>query len=283
MIVGFVAGDNRPGQNYITATLDAGSQRPGGVGTPYGDVPVVHGSIAGVEAVCVHAFGVDDDVPSHQLNFPAQALAMWKLGVDVVVTYNGFGGLKPEFPVGSVIVPSDIIDEVHAKPYSIFPQGLGGWVRVDVGDDAGGPFCAAKRPAMVAAAAAVSRDIGRTFIDHARMVVVPGPRLETRSEIDDKHAHYADIIGTNMVPRAWYFRELGICYVAFCTITDFAGRLKTRKWANLPEDVVADIMRRFVQTLPAHQDDCPCRQEWREETLPKLRKSFWGRMVQDSK
>ncbi len=82
---------------------------------------------------------------------------------------------------------------------------------------------------MRAAAESVLRMHGIAYQAQGTYVCTQGPRAETPAEVRRLRSWGGDLVGMTMVPEVFLARELEMCYVALCCVTDYAEGIKKRE------------------------------------------------------
>ena len=201
--------------------------------TPYGEPSgaLTVGRICGTEVVFLARHGYGHTIPPHEVNYRANLWALKDFGVDRIVSVATVGGIKPELPAGSLVVPHQLIDYTWGRPHTFVISGAKPVTHLDFTD----PYCSAMRQDILRAAA--HKQIG--IRDGGVYAVAQGPRLETAAEIDRFERDGCDMVGMTGMPEAYLARELDICYAAIgVVVNDAAGRGASRN--GIREE---DIMR----------------------------------------
>lgn len=279
---------------HIDAVLDPGSVEMGGVQGLGGNQHVAkYGTIAGIPAVGLYSFGYPGDtfdgeqpnprrhlfVSSHETNLKSPWAAFYRLHVQVVVSFNGWGSLHGEVrPKGSIGVLRDLVDLGHIGPTTVYPPDFG-WVRVEVGEPVGGPFCTEYVDVMASVLESLyGGQTARSYFTDGILVNCNGPRNETKAEIAFFRS-LGNLVGTNG-RRFTYGREFGLSSVALCYASDEPGRHSSSQWGSIPLPEVGEVMRRFAKKLPP-PTDCACKKEFRVQ-MARLANGFWPNFVHDN-
>jgi 5'-methylthioadenosine phosphorylase len=146
------------------------------------------------------------------VNYRANVWALKDLGVERIVAWTGPGSLTPEFRVGDLVLPEDLIDMTRNRPTTFFEDKGIGILRQSP------TFC----PTL---AAVLEQVLGEMALMRARgavYVVSEGPRLETRAEARARRAMGGDLVGMTLAPEAFLARELEMCYQPVAYVTAWA-------------------------------------------------------------
>jgi len=192
------------------------------VETPFGPSAPIHTARAGgleVLALCRHG-DKGYEVSAPFVNYRANIWALKEMGVERIVAWSGPGAVDRSIPIGSILVPGDIIDETRGRPSTFF-EGRGiGFIRQNPA------FCPELAQALRASIEAVQ--------GHCRMgdvyVCTQGPRLETAAEIRKYASFGAGLVGMTLAPEVFLARELEMCYCPVCYVTNYAEGIADRPY-----------------------------------------------------
>lgn len=177
------------------------------VRTPYGDpsAPLAVGTVAGRSVAFVPRHGPHHEYPPHAINYRANAWALRSLGVRQVLAPCAVGGLRESVAPGDLVVPDQLVDRTVRRDGSFVDSGA---VHLPFAD----PYC----PGVSAALAGAADDVraGGT------MVIIEGPRFNTRAESQQCAAQGWDLVNMTGAPEAALAREMGQCYAALALVTD---------------------------------------------------------------
>ncbi|WP_125775740.1 S-methyl-5'-thioadenosine phosphorylase [Antribacter gilvus] len=229
------------------------------VETPYGppsEAPA-RGILGGREVVFVPRHGADHRFPPHRVPSRANLWALRALGVRQVVTTCAVGGLVPEVPAGTLVLPDQVIDRTWGREHTYY-DALGPVVHVPFAE----PFCPRGRAVALAAAQAGELPVA----DRGTMVVVQGPRFSSRAESVRNARDGGTIVNMTAMPETALARELALCCTTLALVTDAdagveGGEHVTQEavFAAYARNMaaVAGIVEATVAALP--DDDCACR------------------------
>jgi 5'-methylthioadenosine phosphorylase len=184
------------GTSLLFSTLPKLEKRT--VDTPFGNVEVLAGDI-------VMLMRHQHDRPPHRINFRANLAALALSGVTRIVAFGSSGSLKPEIPVGSIVIPTDyasVSDIPSVHDHAIVH------VRPEL----------SREMAEQLARLIPSAQLGGVYVQ------TRGPRIETVSEVNAL-AEYADVVGMTVASEATLACELGMDFAAVCTIENMANGL----------------------------------------------------------
>lgn len=189
--------------------------------------------------VLVPRHGPGHSVAAHLVDHHANLRALESLDCFSVVGVCSTGSLKPDLPVGSVVLPDDVFAPgIHPT----FP-GVNAGHRV--------PTIDAVLRAMLLEAWVTTQPGEAAPIDGGVYAQATGPRFETPSEVRFLAAN-ADLVGMTMASEFFLAVELGIRYAAICSVDNLANGLGG---VALDPAILADHgkanARRIARTLGA--------------------------------
>ena len=200
MRLGIIGGTNLFGTK--TEFLEAANERE--VDTKYGTVYLI--SAADDDVVFIPRHGKTRNIPPHRMNYKANLAAFRDLGVENIIGVTSVGSLKRDIKPQSLVVPHDYISLCSIPTF--YDDEL---VHVTSGLDK------QLRTAIIE----VATDFDAAVITRGVYFQTPGPRLETRAEIDFIR-NYADVIGMNMASEATLAKELGLRYANISSVDNYA-------------------------------------------------------------
>lgn len=184
--------------------------------TPYGKTssPIITGMYGDQEIVVLHRHGVNNALPSFQVNFKANIYALHELGCDKILATSECGSLREELSTGEFVIFDQFIDlttqselsfsdkmDIEKLNHSAFHK----------------PFADEIRDYLIQAA------VTNGVTTHTKGVVmaVDGPRQSTRAESNLYRNLGADVINTSTTQEAILAHELNIKYGALSLCTYF--------------------------------------------------------------
>ena len=205
--------------------------------TPYGDPsgPLLTGRVQGCELHFLARHGEAHHLAPHQVNYRANLWALHQAGARRIIGINTVGAIA-ELPLGSVVVPDQLIDYSWGREHS-FSSG-GEVLHIDFTV----PFDEGLRTALIDAA----RALDLSCIEAATYAATQGPRLETAAEVDRLERDGCDIVGMTLMPEAALARELGIAYACCSVVVNAAAG---RGGGASIDDQVAASRAKGVETL----------------------------------
>ncbi|MDI6827217.1 MAG: MTAP family purine nucleoside phosphorylase [Armatimonadota bacterium] len=189
-------------------------ERIGSVQTPFGESQPIYRILDGdINYLFLSRHGEEGyRVSATFVNYCANIWALKELGAGRVIGWSGPGAINTNLRLGQFVLPDDVIDETKRRTYTFF-EGMGvGFVRQNP------VFCSDLQDVALKAMVKLGLDIrlGGTY------VCTEGPRLETPAEIRKYKLFGADMVGMTLVPEVFLAKELEMCYVPICYITNYA-------------------------------------------------------------
>jgi len=198
------------------------------------------------------------------VNYRANIYALKEQGVSRILAWSGPGAIDNSLQVGEYVVPHDLIDQTRGRESSFF-KGTGlGFIRQHP------VFC----PELYDSAVVTFSRLGLAYRPQGVYVCTEGPRLETAAEIKVMRTWGGALVGMTIAPECFLARELEMCYLPICYVTNYAEGVRERP--TRPGEVFAGLMAeaereasdeavsRFFEiaamlfhTLPGEQR-CPC-------------------------
>ena len=215
------------------------------VHTPYGDPSglLTVGTLVGHPFLFLARHGDGHTIAPHQVNYRANIWALREHGAKGIVSVASVGGIRPDLPPGTIVLPNQILDYTWGRKGTYF-EGDAPVTHVDFTE----PYSQDLRVRLLAAAKAC----GETVHDRAVYAATQGPRLETAAEIDRLERDGADIVGMTGMPEAVLARELNLPYAAIAVVVNYAaGRGDSRASIDLNriEEVLGAAMVRVRQII----------------------------------
>lgn len=187
------------------------------VETKFGPAHVTRAKLEGKEIVFLHRHARPDDpaqknVPPHRINYHANIAALKQLGVTGILASTAVGGVREEWPPGTLVLLDQFLDVTTNRAKTFFDERA---VHIDVTQ----PYCTHLRGLLLKVAADTSIDLkpGGTYL------CADGPRFETAAEVKTYATWGADVVGMTGVPEATLAREAEISYAGVSIITNAAA------------------------------------------------------------
>ncbi len=187
--------------------------------TPYGDsaADIICSQFGGRDIAFLARHGVPHSLPPHKVNYRANIWALQQVGVKQIIAVNAVGGIRADWPPGSLVVPAQLIDYSYGREPSFYDGRDGRLEHVDFTE----PYSPQLREKLLQAGTVCQC----ALIDGGVYAVTQGPRLETAAEIDRLERDGCDLVGMTAMPEAALARELAIDYASLCIVVNpAAGR-----------------------------------------------------------
>ncbi|MCX6097429.1 MAG: MTAP family purine nucleoside phosphorylase [Caldiserica bacterium] len=181
--------------------------------TPFGDVGYVRGSMGGADVCVLKRHGEGHVVPPHLINYRANIMALYMLGVEKVVTTSAVGSLRESIAPGSYALMDGFLDFTKVRAQTFFEVGK------VVHTDMTHPYSAAVTDVLGTEmiAMGLSLHTGEVY------VAAEGPRFESPQEVRMYAAMGGSVVGMTGVPEVTLAREAGLEYQTIAIVTNYAA------------------------------------------------------------
>jgi len=184
-----------------------------------------------VQVYFVPRHGDDHQLAPHQVPYRQNLLALKAAGVSSIVATCITGSVSRWVLPGTVVIPDQIVDFTYGRDTG--PEQL-------VHTPMARPYCNRLRRGLYAAVRH-SRIRARR---RGTVTVIQGPRFSTVAEVAFFRRQGWHLVNMTQAPEAFIARELGLCYGAIASVTDFApGIARHREIAS--DASVADTLAIF--------------------------------------
>ncbi len=193
-------------------------ERIGPVATPFGDSQAVYRCAASdAEFLFLSRHGETGyTVSAPFVNYRANIWALKELGTARIIAWSGPGAIDESLVIGQYVLPDDLLDETKHRTYTFF-EGLGiGFVRQNP------VFC----PQLRTFASEIFSELGTHYRHTGIYTCTEGPRLETPAEIRKFKMLGGDLVGMTLVPEVFLAKELEMCYMPVCYVTNYAEGIR---------------------------------------------------------
>src|SRR6059058_3804715 len=229
--------------------------------TPYGppSAPIAVAEVGGRRVAFLPRHGPRHTIPAPFVNYRANVWAMHELGVRRIIGPSAVGSLQPDLHPGDLVICDQFIDRTAGRSDTYYPGPE--VVHISAAD----PYC----PELRALAARVAELRSLRFRPNGTVVVVQGPRFSTRAESRWYSRMGWDIVGMTQYPEVILARELEMCYLNLCLVTDYDVGLEGVPEVNavqanevmrvLAENIVRvrDLLAAMIPIIPA-EASCNC-------------------------
>ena len=202
---------------------------------------------------------ISHHLPPHRVNYRANIAALKQLGVTGIFASTAVGGMRLEWPPGTLVLLDQFIDCTVARSKTFFDFGA---VHVDVTQ----PYCPALRAMLLGSA----KQLNLTLQNGGTYVCAEGPRFETPAEIRAFAQWGGDVVGMTGVPEVTLAREANISYAGVSIVTNFAAGISPHPLtqAEVLEAMalaLPQVVQLFLHAARSYQDD-PTRDSRRATT-----------------
>jgi len=206
--------------------------------TPYGEVPVILGTLGGEEVAFVNRHGPRGFLPPHLVNHRGNLFAFRSLGVERVLAAASVGSLNERLQPGDFVLVNQFLDFTKSRALTFYDSTDRPPVHVDVSD----PYC----PELRGDLALAGLPLGDRLHAAGTYVCAEGPRFETPAEISMFRRLGADVVGMTGVPEVVLAREAGICYACVAIVTNWAAGIAAER---LDARAVTEAMTHHVRAV----------------------------------
>lgn len=235
----------------------AGCKRLDTVETPWGEAYLGWCNWGGIKVAFLPRHGPAQDVAPHLMNFRANIAALRQAGVRQVLATAACGALRPDLPIGALLILDQFIDMTRGRAQTFQRPGEK-VLHADVTE----PYCGRLRKFLLAA----GDRVGVPVVPQATYVCAEGPRFETAAEIRAFRVWGADLVGMTGVPEVVLAREAGVCYAALAVVTNFAAGVRKSRPSHrevleqmaVSAKVVRKVLQETVRELPDRVARCVC-------------------------
>jgi 5'-methylthioadenosine phosphorylase len=204
------------------------------VPTPEGLLKAQLVQLGDVNALLIGRHSAGHKVPPHLVNYKAMALGLKALGVKHCLATAAVGGLRREWPGGTLVACSDFLDET-GRQQTLFSRTV---VHTDFSE----PFGVAGRRALLEA----GKELDVPIQPEGVYLCGNGPRYETPKEITLYAQFGADLVGMTAATEAILMREAGIDYACLAIVTNLAAGISP---TPLSHEEVVEMMQATGSTV----------------------------------
>lgn len=194
------------------------------IDTPYGKSPEISlFELNNKKLAFIARHSKNHDFPPHKINYRANIWALNSIGVNKVLATNAVGSVKEEIPPGSIVIPDDFIDFTKLRPNTFYDDEI---CHIDMTE----PYCPSIRKILRK---------NKNIVDGGVYLCSEGPRFETKAEVKMFERLGATVLGMTGLPELVLAREMEMCYVSICTVSNYSTSIADEK---LTMDEVLEIM-----------------------------------------
>lgn len=183
------------------------------IATPYGKPsgPIIIGECNGKRIAFLPRHGYEHTIPPHKVPYKANLAALKSIGVRHVIATCVVGSLRKEIKPGTFVIPNQFINFTWGRDDTFDTDRQ--LIHLPMAE----PYCENLRGIIVRELK--SMDAPR--LSSGTVVVIHGPRFSTIAESKMYALLGGDIVNMTQYPECYFARELGLCYGAVATVTDY--------------------------------------------------------------
>jgi len=229
------------------------------VDTPFGKPTekILIGEIEDKRVAFISRHGIGHRYNPSEVNYRANIYALKKLGVKRILSFAAVGSLKEEYAPQHIVIPDQYYDNTFKRDKTFFEKGIVAHVPM------GNPFC----PYLSDISYKIIKDLGLSVHKGGTYLNMEGPQFSTKAESNAYRQLGFDIIGMTQAIEAKLSRELEICFVSLCFVTDYDC------WHEEFESVTVDmiienfnknvenmkkIVKLLVKNIDSDTTNCSC-------------------------
>lgn len=185
--------------------------------------------------------GSKHTIAPHKVPYKANLYALKEIGVEYVIGTCIVGSLKKEMTPGSLVLLDQFVNLTWGRDDSTEADG-GSFLHLPMGE----PYCEHLRQKVLEVASATNTAI----LPRGTVAVIQGPRFSTIAESRWLSVNGWDVVNMTQYPECYFARELGICYVAIASITDYdVGLHESLVMGPNQMDAILKIFKGNVQKM----------------------------------
>ena len=187
------------------------------IDTPYGKTSdaLMLGSIGNKKVAFMPRHGRNHTIAPHKVNYRANVWAMKEIGCKVVISPCAAGSLQKHVKPGDIVFCDQYVDWTKGRVDTFFDKE-------DIKHiSAADPYC----PKLREIAIKCGKDLGYDIHNHGTVVVIQGPRFNTKSESAFFTRQGWEVINMTQYPEVHLVKELGMRPLNISLITDYDAGL----------------------------------------------------------
>ncbi len=185
--------------------------------TPYGDTSdsLMIGTIANKNVAFMPRHGRNHTIAPHKVNYRANVWAMKEIGCKAVISPCASGSLQKHVKPGDIVFCDQYVDWTKGRIDTFFDKE-------DIRHvSSAEPYC----PKLREAAIECAKNLNFDFHSHGTVVVIQGPRFNTKSESAFFTRQGWEVINMTQYPEVHLVKELGMRALNISLITDYDAGL----------------------------------------------------------
>ena len=187
------------------------------IDTPYGETSdaLMLGKIAGRDVAFMPRHSRNHSIAPHKVNYRANVWAMKEIGCKVVISPCAAGSLQKHVKPGDIVFCDQYVDRTSGRLDTFFEYGEIQHV------SAADPYCEELRQVAIKSA----ENLGLEHHKKGTVVVIQGPRFNTKSESAFYTNQGWEVINMTQYPEVHLVKELGMKPLNISLITDYDAGL----------------------------------------------------------
>lgn len=187
------------------------------IDTPYGETSdcIMLGTIADKKVAFMPRHGRNHSIAPHKVNYRANVWAMNEIGCKVVISPCAAGSLQKHVKPGDVVFCNQYVDRTNSRPDTFFEYD--NIQHISSAD----PYCEELRDIAITSAI----DLGLSFHSEGTIVVIQGPRFNTKAESAFYTNQGWEVVNMTQYPEVHLVKELGMKPLNISLITDYDAGL----------------------------------------------------------
>ena len=185
--------------------------------TPYGKTSdaLMIGTIAGRKVAFMPRHGRNHSIAPHKVNYRANVWAMKEIGCKRVISPCAAGSLQKHVKPGDIVFCDQYVNWTNGRQDTYFDKDNIQHI------SSAEPYC----PQLREIAIQSCEKLGYSFHKTGTVVVIQGPRFNTRSESAFFTRQGWEVINMTQYPEAHLVKELNMCPLNISLITDYDAGL----------------------------------------------------------
>ena len=208
--------------------------------TPYGKTSdaLMLGTIGDKKVAFMPRHSRNHSIAPHKVNYRANVWAMKEIGCKCVISPCAAGSLQKHVKPGDIVFCDQYVDRTHSRLDTYFE--LGKIQHVSAAD----PYCEELRQIAINSA----RELNLSFHDKGTVVVIQGPRFNTKAESAFYTNQGWEVINMTQYPEVHLVKELEMLPLNISLITDYdAGLVATCE--PVSHEAVMKIFEQNIEKL----------------------------------
>ncbi len=187
------------------------------IDTPYGKTSdaLMLGTISGKKVAFMPRHGRNHTIAPHKVNYKANVWAMKEIGCKRVISPCAAGSLQKHVKPGDIVFCDQYVDKTHGRLDTYFEEGNIQHI------SSAEPYC----PQLREVAIKCAKDLGYSIHEKGTVVVIQGPRFNTKAESAFLTRQGWEVINMTQYPEVHLVKELNMCPLNISLITDYDAGL----------------------------------------------------------